>query len=113
MDEVYSAGMAGALSNGDGRSSKAPKANYGTGGTLAGRKYMLSITLNAPEEAFNNPSEYLFQGKTLDDLFLPLHTNFRFFAMEALPTFACFDVLKNPSIENDFKRLEAHLDESF
>jgi modulator of drug activity B len=31
-----------------------------------------------------------------------MHLNFKFFGMEPLPTFACFDVMKNPDIENDF-----------
>ncbi len=113
MDEVYSAGMGGDLCNGDGRTRENPKSGYGSGGTLAGKKYMLSLTFNAPEEAFNAPDEYLFQGKSVDDLWFPMHMNFRFFAMEPLPTFACYDVMKNPDIENDFKRFEAHLNENF
>ena len=110
MDEVYSSGMAGALCNGDGRTSEAPKKNYGAGGTLANKKYILSLTFNAPEEAFNDKSEYLFQGKSVDDLFFPMHMNFRFFGMDALESFACYDVMKNPQIENDFERFKAHLD---
>ncbi|MBO9447430.1 NAD(P)H-dependent oxidoreductase [Ruegeria sp. R14_0] len=113
MDEVYTAGMAGALCLYDGRSSKAPKEGYGSGGALVGKKYMLSLTFNAPREAFDDPSQYLFQGKSVDDLWLPMHMNFRFFAMEALPTFACYDVMKNPEIEADFERLTAHLGENF
>ncbi len=35
---------------------------------------------------------------------LHMHANFRFFGMSPLPTFVCYDVLKNPDIENDFKR---------
>ncbi len=42
-----------------------------------------------------------------------MHMNFRFFAMTPLPTFACFDVLKNPDIGNDFRRFDAHIDEHF
>lgn len=113
MDEVYSAGMAGALCNGDGRSAESPKKNYGGGGALKGKKYMLSLTLNAPEESFNDPEEYLFQGKSIDDLWFPVHMNFRFFGIEALPTFTCYDVIKNPDIENDFKRYKAHLENHF
>lgn len=109
MDEVYSAGMQGQLCLYDGRSKEAPKKNYGGGGTLQGKQYMLSLTFNAPEEAFNDADEYLFQGKSVDDLWFPQHMNFRFFAMEALPTFACHDVMKNPDIDNDFQRFEAHL----
>ncbi len=110
MDDVYTAGLDGRVCNTDGRTADNPKQNYGTGGTLNGKKYMLSMTFNAPEEAFNNPSEYLMQGKGVDDLMLHMHANYRFLAMEALPTFVFYDVMKNPTIEDDFLRLEAHLD---
>ena len=113
MDEVYTAGMDGRLCAGDGRHSDAPKQNYGAGGSLSGKQYMLSLTFNAPEESFNDPQEYLFQGKSVDDLFFPMHMNFRFFGMEALPTFACYDVMKAADAEADFRRFEAHLKEHF
>ncbi|REL30113.1 NAD(P)H-dependent oxidoreductase [Thalassotalea euphylliae] len=112
MDEVYTAGMGGALCNGDGRTEDAPKSNYGTGGTLAGTKYMLSLTFNAPAESFNDELDF-FEGKSVDDLFFPMHMNFKFFGMTAMETFACFDVMKNADIENDFKRFEAHLNQHF
>ncbi|PTB93143.1 flavodoxin [Marinobacter sp. B9-2] len=110
MDEVYTAGMGGALCNGDGRTEDAPKANYGAGGTLAGKKYLISLTFNAPKESFDDPNEYLFRGKSVDDLLFPMHMNFRFFAMEPLETFACYDVMKNPQVEDDFQRFTQHLD---
>ena len=113
MDEVYTAGMRGALCNGDGRTSESPKEHYGEGGTLKGKKYMLSLTFNAPKEAFDDPNEYLFQGKSVDDLWFPMHMNFRFFAMEPLPTFACFDVMKNADAEADFERFKAHINANF
>ncbi len=113
MDEVYSAGMGGELCAGDGRTSAEPKKNYGAGGTLTGKKYMLSLTFNAPEEAFNDSNEYLFQGKSMDDLFFPAHMNFRFFGMEPLQTFACYDVMKNPQIDADFNRFTQHLNKLF
>lgn len=62
-----------------------------------------------PEEAFNNPEEYLFRGASVDDLLFPMHMNFRFFGMEALNTFACYDVMKNPQVESDFQRFRTHL----
>lgn len=109
MDEVFTAGMGGILCLYDGRSSENPNVGYGTGGKMHGKKYMLSATFNAPKNAFDNPDEYLFAGKSLDDLFFPIHCNFRFFAMEKLPTFACFDVVKNPQIEQDLKDFEQHI----
>lgn len=113
MDTVYSAGMEGALCNGDGRTRSDPSKQYGSGGTLGGKRYMISLTFNAPKAAFDDPEQYLFQGRSVDDLVLPMHMNFRFFGMQPLPTFACFDVMKNPDIENDFVRFEAHLAEHF
>ncbi len=113
MDTVYSAGMDGTLCDGDGRTRSDPTRQYGSGGTLGGKKYMLSLTFNAPREAFNDPGQYLLQGKSVDDLLCPMHMNFRFFGMEPLETFACHDVMKNPDIENDLIRFEAHLDKHF
>jgi len=113
MDEVYTAGMGGQLCAGDGRTAEAPKQNYGAGGTLTNKKYMFSLTFNAPEESFNDASEFLFQGKSVDDLWFPMHMNFRFFGMKALPTFACYDVMKDADVENDFRRFKAHLEQHF
>ncbi|MEM1281890.1 MAG: flavodoxin family protein, partial [Cyanobacteria bacterium P01_H01_bin.152] len=45
--------------------------------------------------------------------FWPMHLNFKFFGMEPLPTFVCFDVMKNPNIENDFMHFEGHLNQHF
>ncbi|CZF81454.1 Modulator of drug activity B [Grimontia celer] len=109
MDEVYTAGMGGELCAGDGRHRDTDD-QYGTGGTLSGKKYMLSLTYNAPKEAFDDEGQWLLQGKGVDDMFLPMHLNFRFFDMEALNTFACFDVMKNPDTENDKIRFKAHLE---
>lgn len=113
MDEVYSYGMDGRLCNGDGRTRQDPTVQYGQGGTLTGKRYMLSLTFNAPKESFNDANQYLFQGRGVDDLFLPAHMNFRFFDMKPLETFVCYDVMKNPDIENDFIRFQEHLDKHF
>lgn len=113
MDEVYTLGMGGQLSDGDGRRAEAPKANYGMGGRLVGTRYMISATLNAPAEAFDNPAEPFFEGMSLDDLLRPVHLNAKFFGMTPLPTFGAFDVMKNPEIENDLARFDAHLAKTF
>ena len=74
---------------------------------------MLSLTTNAPETSFNNPDSFLFQGKSIDDLWFFMHVNFRFFGMKQIPTFTCYDVLKNPTIEQDFERLKQHINNHF
>lgn len=113
IDDTYTAGMDGRLSVGDGRTTDAPKSNYGMGGRLQGKKYMLSVTFNAPAEAFENPAEPFFAGASVDDLMQPMHLNARFLGMKPLPTFAAFDVMKNPQIDKDFERFGAHLKAQF
>jgi modulator of drug activity B len=113
MDYVYSAGLMGQLCDGDGRTRKDPTKQYGTGGRLTDKKYMLSLTFNAPKQAFNDPTQWFFEGKSVDDLFWPMHLNFKFFGMQSLDTFCCHDVMKNPEIENDFIRFESHLNRYF
>ena len=113
MDFVYTAGMDGTLCSGDGRSLDDPARQYGTGGTLTSTKYMMSVTFNAPEEAFADSGQALFQGKSVDDLLFPMHVNFRFFGMTPIETFACHDVMKNPDIDRDLIRFEAHLNRHF
>ena len=109
LDEVYTAGMDGRLAKGDGRSRKDPSRQYGSGGRLNETRYMLSVTANAPRAAFDDPAQTLFAGRSVDDLLAPAHINFAFFAMQPLPTFAAFDVSKNPQIEADFERFDRHL----
>lgn len=113
MDLVYSAGMDGRLCDGDGRTRKDPSKQYGSGGSLQGKKYMLSLTFNAPRNAFDDPAQEFFGGKSVDDLFWPMHLNFKFFGMTPLETFSCHDVMKNPDVENDFERFNNHLNTLF
>ena len=113
MDHVYSFGMDGRLCDGDGRSRDDASKQYGSGGTLTGKRYMLSLTFNAPKHAFDDPSQTFFAGKSVDDLWWPMHLNFKFFGMEPLETFACYDVMKNPRIESDFARYDQHLQRHF
>lgn len=112
IDQVFSMGMMGEMSDGDGRSKEAPKKNYGLGGKLKG-KYMMSFTANAPKEAFNDPHEAFFGGMSEDDLLRPMHLNFKWFGLEPLPTFMAYDVMKNPEIEKDFQRFDQHLNNHF
>lgn len=112
VDDVWGAGMAGEMSLYDGRSSESPKENYGMGGLLKGQ-YMLSVTANSPHEAFNNPAEKYFDGHTEDDLLLPVHLLFKWVGLKKIPSFWAYDVMKNPQIENDFMRFDAHLKNHF
>ncbi|MFZ6773311.1 NAD(P)H-dependent oxidoreductase [Undibacterium sp. SXout7W] len=110
IDEVFTAGMLQqSFLDGDGRSRENPDRQYGSGGKLQGKKYMLSLTWNAPKEAFGDESQVLFGGKTVDDVFVANTANYKFCGADILPSFSCHDVMKQPDIENDKARLRAHL----
>ncbi len=111
IDEVYMAGY-GIMFEDDGRTSSNPDKKYGSGGLMQGKKYMLSTTWNAPLEAFEDKNQ-IFEGRDIDEVFFYFHKAQQFIGMEHLPAFACYDVLKNPNIEVDFKRYEEHLNKLF
>ena len=111
IDEVLTAGlMQQAMLEGDGRSREHPERQYGSGGKLHGRRYMLSLTWNAPADAFGMPPQDLFEGKTVDDVFISNTANYKFCGAKILRSFSCFDVVKNPNIEADLIRLHRHLE---
>lgn len=96
----------------DGRSRFHDK-QYGTGGLDHGKKFLLSTTWNAPEIAFNDKSQYLFEGRSLDDAILGITSVYKFMGFEILPGFACYDVKKAPQIEKDFERFKERLTNIF
>ena len=113
MDDVYTAAIDGRMCTGDGRSKEDPKSQYGTSGALKATRYMLSLTFNAPADAFNDPNQVFFEGRSVDDLMLPMHLNAKFFAMTPLPTFSSHDVWMRPEIEKDLERFREHLESAF
>lgn len=114
VDEVFTDGMMkGLFITGDGRTRSMPDKQYGTGGLLHGKKYMLSLTWNAPKIAFGDPGQTLFGGKTVDDVFINNTANYTFCGVEIVPAFACYDVMKAPEIADDMERLRTHLANAF
>ena len=110
VDEVFTTGYAQQkLLADDGRTREDPSKQYGTGGKLQGRKYMLSLTWNAPEEAFGNKCQYLFGGQTVDEVFAFNTANYKFCGVDVLPSFSCFNVVKEAQVESDIQRLKEHL----
>lgn len=114
VDEVFTAGMMkGVFITGDGRTREDPSKQYGSGGLLQGRQYMVSLTWNAPAKAFGDAGQQLFEGKTVDDVFVTNTANYKFCGMDILPAFSCHDVLKQPDVEGDIALLRAHLQQAF
>ncbi len=110
VDEVFTAGlMQQKLLTDDGRSRDDLGRQYGSGGKMQGKQYMMSLTWNAPKEAFDDPSQSLFAGKSVDDVLVSNGANYKFCGAEVLPAFSSHDVMKQADVENDIARLRAHL----
>ena len=73
---------------------------------------MLSLTWNAPMEAFTDPEQF-FHGVGVDGVYLPFHKANQFLGMEALPTFIVNDVIKMPNVPSYLETYKAHLDQIF
>ncbi|MDU4092005.1 MAG: NAD(P)H-dependent oxidoreductase [Pantoea sp.] len=111
IDEVFTEGH-GSLYASDGRTRSDASKKYGSGGLLQGKKYMLSLTWNAPLEAFTDPQQF-FEGVGVDGLYLHFHKANQFLGMEGLPTFICNDVIKQPDVPRDIARYREHLAQIF
>ena len=75
--------------------AKNPAINYGTGGLLHGKRYMVSTTWNAPETAFTLPNEF-FQQKSVDEgVLFPFHRMNAFIALTQMESIHFHDVEKN------------------
>lgn len=96
VDEVFNSGLhSKTLLDNDGRTRTDPSRQYGTGGHMQGKKFMVAATWNAPKESFNNPSGVLFEGKGTDDLLLHITSNYKFTGFDILPNFGVYDIFKD------------------
>lgn len=86
---------------------------YGTGGLDHGKSFLLSSTWNAPEKAFGDKNQFLFEGRNLDDALIGITSVYKFMGFEILQGFACYDVMKAPQIENDIIRFKKRLSNIF
>ncbi|MDR1936669.1 MAG: NAD(P)H-dependent oxidoreductase [Candidatus Accumulibacter sp.] len=107
LDEVLTAGH-GKIYAGDGRSHTDTEHNYGRGGLLRGRAYLLSVTWNAPRGAFDEHGEF-FEARGVDAVYFPFHKSQQFIGLRALPTFMANNVMKAPAIEAHIRAYEQHL----
>ena len=98
IDDVYVPGVFTHKSNGEG---------YGHSGSLNG-KYLLSLTWNAPESAFQKEE---FMEGDVDTIMLNLHKTNQYIGLKKLNTFSLHDVVKNPNIKEYEKKLRKHLRE--
>lgn len=111
MDDVYTLGHGHLYAN-DGRTRQDPSKQYGTGGLLHGRKYMLSVTWNAPIDAFDEFDNF-FDGRGVDGVYFAFHKSQQFLGLKKYPTFMVNDVIKEPSIEKYILDYKNHLTQIF
>ncbi|MGE8463763.1 MAG: NAD(P)H-dependent oxidoreductase [Pseudomonas capeferrum] len=111
IDDVFTEGH-GSLYASDGRTRSDASQKYGSGGLIQGKQYMLSLTWNAPQQAFDNPGDF-FEGKGVDAVYFPFHKANQFLGMTGLPTFLAVDVMKRPDVPAALAAYEAHLGEVF
>jgi len=110
VDEVFTAGLIQQkLLTDDGRSRDDDGRQYGSGGKMQGKQYMMSLTWNAPKAAFDDARQSLFAGKSVDDVLVSNSANYKFCGAEVLPAFSSHDVMKQADVEGDIARLRAHL----
>lgn len=116
IDVVFTVGHNRGIYHSDGRSSKNPAINYGTGGLLHGTKYMLTTSWNAPETAFTLQGEFFSQKSVDEGVMFGFHRMNAFAGMEALPGFHFHDMEKNVTevkVANYRKRYLEHLKHIF
>lgn len=107
IDDIFTEGH-GVLYASDGRSRSDASKKYGSGGLIHDKKYMLSLTWNAPMDAFTDPDQF-FHGVGVDGVYLPFHKANQFLGMQRLPTFIVNDVIKAPDVEQYKTEYRQHL----
>ncbi|AOC96066.1 Modulator of drug activity B [Flavobacterium anhuiense] len=116
IDDVFTQGHNNGIYKSDGRSRVNPDINYGTGGLLHGRKYMLTTSWNAPATAFTLPGEFFEETSVDDGVMFGFHKMNKFTGMERLNGFHFHDVEKGATPENIviFKEnYTKHLEQTF
>jgi len=110
IDETFTQGRHYAS---DGRSRDDVSKLYGSGGLMKGKKYMLSLTYNCPESAFNNKNS-LFDGMSLDEAHVAVHKTFQFCGLEPLKTYSVHDIFKGDmNLDAELEKFEKILIKNF
>ena len=113
IDEVFSAGQNKGLYVNDGRSRSDASKRYGSGGSMQGTKYMLSLTYNCPTSEFDN-KEGFFEGLSIDEAHVATHKTFQFCGAKPLETYSVHDIFKGDlDIDKEVEKLKAILSTNF
>ncbi|TDX83224.1 NAD(P)H-dependent oxidoreductase [Epilithonimonas xixisoli] len=114
VDEVFNAGLQDArFLSGDGRTREDLAKQYGTGGNMLGKKFMICSTWNAPKASFDDPNQLLFEGRSTADVLIQITSNYRFCGVEIVADYNCFDIFKDGNIVEDLDNYPKHLENVF
>lgn len=116
IDDVFTAGHNNGIFKSDGRSRVNPAINYGTGGLMHGKKYMVTTSWNAPDTAFTLEGEFFDQTSVDDGILFGFHKMNQFVALERIDGFHFHDLEKNVTqerIDNYQIEYNKHLENTF
>lgn len=113
IDEVFTAGHRKGIYHSDGRTAENPEINYGTGGMLQGRKYMVTTSWNAPKTAFTLPGEFFNETSVDNGPLFGFHRMNAFASLEKMESFHFHDVEKNANVARDMHEYRQHLERVF
>ncbi|WP_338351365.1 NAD(P)H-dependent oxidoreductase [Nonlabens tegetincola] len=113
LDKVFTAGHQKGIYKSDGRSRSNPAINYGTGGSLHGKKYLLTTSWNAPQEAFTLKNEFFNQTSVDDGPLFGFHKMNQFIGLSLLGTTHFHDIEKNADVEKELTKYQHFLDQHF
>lgn len=114
VDEVFNSGLHSAkFLSGDGRTREDVTKQYGTGGKMQGKKFMVCSTWNAPKASFDDLNQMLFKGRSTADVLIQITSNYRFCGAEIVADYNCFDIFKDGDISRDLEKYPTHLQEVF
>lgn len=116
IDEVFTAGHQNGIYANDGRSRKNPEINYGTGGLMHGKHYLVTSSWNAPDTAFTLEGEFFDQRSVDDGVLFGFHKMNQFTGMTRINGFHFHDLEKNATperIENYRNAYLEHLQNEF
>ena len=114
IDEVFTAGHDNGIYHSDGRHRVDPERNYGTGGLMQGKRYMVTSSWNAPQAAFTLEGEFFDQRSVDDGVLFGFHKMNQFVGLTRIPGFHFHDLEKNATperIERYHREYIAHINE--
>jgi modulator of drug activity B len=114
VDDIFNSGLQSEkFLAGDGRTREDVTRQYGTGGKMQGKKFMVSATWNAPKASFDDPNQVLFEGRSTADALIQITSNYRFCGVAIVADYNCFDIFKEGDIVGDLENYPEHLKKVF